>query len=127
MPFLHRHRVDQARPTTSCSFAEMMFVRENEEASFSDRDSGNLQFLYWLDILQQYLSGLVQRGLRAPDELLWMPVSTNELPHRHASALCDHKGFSLFADRLSGGNRLGGWEDDLWMALSIWVFSGDVV
>jgi len=102
-----------------------MSVKENEETSFSNRDPGGLQLLYWLGILQQYLSGLVQRGLRAGHELLWMSPGNNELPHRHSSALCDHKGSSLFVDRLFGNNRSGGGKDDLWMALSLWVFSGD--
>ena len=99
----------------------------HEKTSFSDRDPGGLQFLYWFGILQQYLSGLVQRGLCAAYELLWMPFSNNELSHRYSSALCDHKGFSLFADWFSGNNRSGGGKDDVWMALSLWIFSGDAV
>jgi hypothetical protein len=99
----------------------------HEKTSFSDRDPGGLQLLYWLDILQQYLSGLVQRGLRAVYELLWMSFGNNELSHRYPSALCDPKGFPLFVDRLSGNNWSGGWKDDVWMALSLWISSGDVV
>ena len=102
-------------------------MRRDEETSFSDRESSGLKFIFCFDLSKQYLSGMVQGRLHSLYELLWLPFGHGQLSYRNASAFRHHKGGPFFTHRLFGDHRSGSRTDDLRMALSFWLCSGDVV